>query len=90
MTGVVSGLKEGTTLVVKRVAYTVGERLRHKWPRVPQPRLVVTDAAFNFKSLCIAWSVTYVGSQSINGMLGFSKLSTSLLTEGAATVGVKK
>ena len=65
----------------------MGERVRHKWPRVPQPRLVETDAALNFRSSCIARSVDYVGSPSIGGMLGFLKLSASLSTEGAAMVG---
>ena len=68
----------------------VGERVSHMCPRVPHPRLVLTDAAFEFRSSCIAWSVVYVGSQLIGGMLGFSKLSTSLSTEGDAMVGVKK
>ena len=64
--------------------------MRHRCPRVPQPRLVVTNATFEFSSSCIAWSVAYVGSRLIGGMLGFSKLSMSLSTEGAAMVGVKK
>ena len=57
---------------------------------MPQPRLVVTEATFKFRSLCIAWIAAYVGSPSIGGMLVFSKLSTSLSTEGANMVGVKK
>ena len=51
-----------------------------KCPRVLQLRLVVTDAVFEFRSSCIAWSVAYVGSPSIGGMMGFPKLSASLLT----------
>ena len=54
MTGVAPVLRGGMNLVVERVAYTVGERVRHKWTRVLQPRLVVTDAALEFRSLCIA------------------------------------
>ena len=68
----------------------MGERLRHRFLRVLQPRLVLTDAAFEFRSSCIAWSLSYVGSLSIGGMLGFSNFSTSLSTEGSAIVGVKK
>ena len=90
MTGVAIGLGGGTTRVVERVAWTVGERARHRCVRVLQLRLVLTGAAFEFRSSCIAWSVAYVGLLSIGGMLGFLKLSMSLLTEGAAMVGVKK
>ena len=61
MTGVAPGLVGGTTRVFERVAYTVGERVRHRFPSVPQPMLVLTDAAFEFRSSCISWSVTYVG-----------------------------
>ena len=68
----------------------MGERVRNRCPRVPQPRLAVTDAAFESRSSCIVWSVAYVSYPSIGGMLGFSKFSTSLSTEGAAMVGVKK
>ena len=63
------------------------ERVRHKWPRVPQPRLVATDAALELRSLCILCSVAYVGSPSIGGIYGFLKLSTSLSTVGYAMVG---
>ena len=62
MTGVAPGFRGKMNIFVERVAQTVGERLRHKWTRVPQPRLVVTDAAFKFRNLCIAWRVAYVGS----------------------------
>ena len=54
MTGIALRFRGGRTLVVERVAKTVGERVRHKWPSVPQPRLVETDATFKFKSSCIA------------------------------------
>ena len=53
-TGVAPGLRGGTPLVVERVAKTVGERASYKWPRVPHPRLVETDAAIEFSSSCIA------------------------------------
>ena len=65
-----------------------GGEARHMCPSVPQPRLVLTDAAFELRSLFIALSVAYVGSPSIGGMVGFSKLSTSLSTERAVMVGV--
>ena len=77
----------GTTIVVKRVAETVGERVSHKCPRYPQMRLVATDAALELRSSYIPCNVTYVGSPLIRGMSGFSKLSTSLSTVGAAMVG---
>ena len=52
-TGVALGWIWGKIIVVERVTYTVGERMRHKWPRVTQPRLVVTNAAFEFRRSCI-------------------------------------
>ena len=55
-----------------------------------QPRLVMMDAAFEYTNSCIAWIVVYVGSLSNGDILGVSKLSTLLSTEGAAMVGVKK
>ena len=45
---------------------------------------------FEFRRLCIAWSVAYVDSLWIGGMLGFSKLLMSLSTEEDVMVGVKK
>ena len=53
ITGVSPGLGGGMTHVVERVSYMVAERLRHRCLRVPQPGLVVTDAAFDFSSSCI-------------------------------------
>ena len=41
----------------------------------------------DFRISCIVCSMAYVGSLSIGGMLGFSKLLTSLSTEGATMVG---
>ena len=78
-----------TTRVVERVAKKVGKRIRQRCPSVPQPRYVLTDAAFESRSSCMAWMVAYVGSPSIGGMVGFSKLYTGLSTERAAMVGVK-
>ena len=46
MMGVVPGLRGGTTPVIQRVAYSVGERVRQNRPRVLQPRLVEMDAVF--------------------------------------------
>ena len=63
---------------------------QHKCSRVPQPRLVLADTAFEFRSSYIAWSMAYVGFPSIGGMLGFLKLYTSFSIDGAAMVGVKK
>ena len=54
ITGIAPGLRVGTPLVVERVAKTVRERMSHKWPRVTQQRLVLMDATFDFRSLCIA------------------------------------
>ena len=64
----------------------MGERVRHKWQRVPQPRLVATDAALELRSSYIPCSIAHVGLLSIGGKCGFSKLSTSLSTVGAFMV----
>ena len=65
----------------------MGERVRHKWTRVPHPRLVATDAALELRSSCIPCSVAYVGSPSIGGICGFSKFLASLSMVGGAMVG---
>ena len=52
-----------------------------------QFRFVLTDAAFELRSLCMAWIVAYIGLPSIGGIAGFFKLSTSLLMEVTAMVG---
>ena len=54
---------------------------------MPQPRFVLTDAAFEFRSSFMAWIVAYIGLPSISGIVGFSKLLASLLTEVAAMGG---
>ena len=68
----------------------MGERARHRCLSVPQTRFVLTDDIFMLRILCMAWIMAYVGLPSIGGMVGFSKLSTSLLAEGDAMVGVNK
>ena len=60
----------------------VGERVSHKWPRVPQTRLVATGAALEFRSSCIPCSVAYVGSPSIGGMCGFFEALDELVDGG--------
>ena len=54
---------------------------------MPQLRFVLTDAAFELGSSCIAWIVAYVGPPSIGGIVGILKLSMILSTEVAAMVG---
>ena len=87
MTCVTPGLRGGTTHVAERVTHTVGERVRQKCMSVPQPKFVLTDAAFEFRSACMAWIVTYVGLPLIGRIMGFSNLSTSISTELAVMVG---
>ena len=70
-TGVAPGLVRGTACDAERIAYTVGERVRQRCLRVPQTRFVLTDAAFELRSSCMAWIGAYVGSPSIGGIVGF-------------------
>ena len=87
MTDANLGLGGGMTGVAKRVAYTVGKRVRYRCTSVPHLMLVLTDAAFEFRSLWREWMVVCVGSPSISGIASFSKLLTSLLTEVDAMMG---
>ena len=54
---------------------------------MPQLRFVLTDAAFELRRLYMARIVAYVGLPLIGGMVGFLRISVSLLTEVAAMVG---
>ena len=85
MTGIATGLGGGTNRVYERV----GGRVRKRCSSISQPGFVLTDFAFEFTSLCMAWIVAYIGFPSISGIAGFSKLSMSLSTEVAAIVGGK-
>ena len=49
MIGSVPGLTGGTNVVVDKVAYTAGKRVKNKRPSMPNPRLDCTDAALEFK-----------------------------------------
>ena len=53
---------------------------------MPQPKFVLIDAMFELRSSCMAWIVVYVGLSSIGGIVGFSKLLTSLSMDVAAMV----
>ena len=67
----------------------MGGRVRHRCLRVPQPRFVLTETAFQLRSFYMAWILAYIGLPSIGGMVGFLKLLTSLSKEVAAMVGGK-
>ena len=54
---------------------------------MPQLRFVLTDAAFELSRLYMERIVAYVGLPLIGGMVGFLRISVSLLTEVAAMVG---
>ena len=62
----------------------------HRFPSVPHPRLVLTDAAFELRSSWREWIVAYVVLPSIGRIVGFSNLLTILTTEADATVGMGK
>ena len=50
MAGIAPGLGGGKTDIAERVAYMVGERVRHKCLSVPHPRFVLTNSVFKLRS----------------------------------------
>ena len=70
-------LARGMISVSERFTYTVGGRVRDMCPSVLNPRLVLTDATFELRSLWRKWTVTYVRLPSISGIVEFLKILTS-------------
>ena len=64
--------------------------MRQRCPSLTQPRFVLRDATFELRRLCMAWIMAYIDLALIGGIVGFLKLSTSLLTEVATMVGGKE
>ena len=87
MKGAAPGLNGVMNSVAKSVLYTVEERVRHWFPRVPHLRSVCTDAVFELRSFWRQWMVPYVISLYISEIMGFLKLLMRLLMALATMVG---
>ena len=69
----------GTTKAVKdKVFYTAGDTVSWRRPRVPQPKLDWTEAAFELSFKLTSAMVFYVGVPTMGGIVGNGKPSTIL------------
>ena len=84
--GAVPGLGGGMTSITKRVAFKVGETVRHMLTIFTNPRLVQVDAALELRRSWRKWMVVYIGSPPINRIVRFLKISTIFLMEVVAMV----
>ena len=72
------GLTGTTKAVMNKVLYTAGDTVSWRRPRVPQPRLDWTEAAFESSFKLTSAMVLYVGVPTMGGVVGNVKLSTIL------------
>ena len=78
MYGEEPGLTGTTKAVTDKVLYTAGETVRWRRPRVTQPRLGWTEAAFELSFKLNLAMVLYVGVPMMGGIVGNGKPSTIL------------
>ena len=64
------GLKGTTEAVTDKVFYTAGDTVSWRSPRVPQPRLDSTEAAFELSFKLTLEMVLYVGVPMMGGIVG--------------------
>ena len=64
------GLTGPTKAVTDNVFYTEGDTVSWRRPRVPQPRLDWTEAAFEFSFKLTLAMVLYVGVPTMGGIVG--------------------
>ena len=78
MSVAVPGLTVTTEAVTDKVLYTAGNTVSWKRPRVPQPRLDWTEAAFELSFKLTSAMGLYVGVPTMGGIVGNGKPSTIL------------
>ena len=78
MLGAYPGLTGTTKAVTDKVLYTAGDTVIWRRPRVPQPRLDWTEAAFELIFKLTSAMVLYVGVPTMGGIIGNGKTSTIL------------
>ena len=76
MSGAEPGLTGTTKALTDKVLYTAGDTVSWRMPRVPQPRLDWTEAAFEFSFKLTSAMVLYVGVSTMGGIIGNGKPST--------------
>ena len=72
------GLMGTTKVVTDKVLYTEGDAVSWIRPRVPQPRLDWTEAAFELSFKLTSAMVLYVGVPTMGDIVGNGKPSTIL------------
>ena len=72
------GLMGKTKAVTDKVLYTAGNTVSWRRPRVPQPRLDWTEAAFELSFKLTSAMVLYIGVPTMGGIMGNGKPSTIL------------
>ena len=70
MMGSEPGLTGTMKVTDNKVLWTPGETVSLRRPRVPQPRLDWTEAAFEFNFKWTSAMVLYVGAPTIGGIVG--------------------
>ena len=78
MMGAEPGLTGTTKSVTVKVLYTAGDTVSWRRPRVPQPRLDLTEAAFELIFNLTSAMMLYVGVPTMGGIVGNGKPSTIL------------
>ena len=72
------GLMGTKKVVTDKVLYTAGDTVSWRRPRMPQPRLDWTEAAFELNFKLTSDIVLYVGIPTMGGIFGNGKPSTIL------------
>ena len=72
------GLTGTTKSVTDKLLYKVGDTLSWRRPRLPQPRLDWTEAAFELSFKLTSAMVLYIGVPTMGGIMGNGKPSTIL------------
>ena len=76
MSGADPGLTCTTKAVTDKVLYMAGDTVSWRRPRVPQPMLDWTEAAFELSFKLTSAMVLYVGVPTMGGIVGNGKPST--------------
>ena len=78
MSGAEPGLTGMMKAVTDKVLYTAGGTVSWRRPRLPQPRLDWTEAAFELSFKLTSAMMLYVGVPMMGGIVGNGKPSTIL------------
>ena len=82
MSGEDLGFMVTTKAVTDKVLYTAGDTVSWRMPRVPQPRLDWTEAAFELSFKLTSAMVLYVGVPTMGGIVGNGKTIHDIVDGG--------